>query len=139
MRRMTAAMFILAGALVPALASAQAYKVDKYNIGGEGGTDYLTSDPATGRVIWSAKTSGCTDWSGGRRPNYGNANWDGLFCVSPQTGGAWFILTSAAVMAIDVPSGVWVSALSTRIRRICATLSSSATATACPPLTSTTE
>jgi len=56
MRRMTAAMFILAGALVPALASAQAYKVDKYNIGGEGGTDYLTSDPATGRVFISRGT-----------------------------------------------------------------------------------
>ncbi len=55
MRRL--ASFVLVGALVaPALVSAQAYKVEKYNIGGEGGTDYLTSDPATGRVFISRAT-----------------------------------------------------------------------------------
>jgi WD40 repeat protein len=57
MRRMTAAVSMLLGALItPALMSAQAYKVDKYNIGGDGGTDYLTSDPATGRVFISRAT-----------------------------------------------------------------------------------
>ena len=57
MRRMSAAVSIFVGALVtPALISAQTYKVDKYNIGGEGGTDYLTSDPATGRVFISRAT-----------------------------------------------------------------------------------
>jgi hypothetical protein len=54
---MSAAVSIFVGALVtPALISAQTYKVDKYNIGGEGGTDYLTSDPATGRVFISRAT-----------------------------------------------------------------------------------
>ena len=37
-------------------ASAQTYKTQKYNIGGEGGTDYLTADPATGRVFISRGT-----------------------------------------------------------------------------------
>jgi hypothetical protein len=56
MRRMTAALSILAGFALPALVSAQSYKVEKFNIGGEGGTDYLTSDPATGRVFISRAT-----------------------------------------------------------------------------------
>lgn len=57
MRRMTAAMSMIAGVLMtPALILAQNYKVDKFNIGGEGGTDYLTSDPATGRVFISRAT-----------------------------------------------------------------------------------
>jgi hypothetical protein len=55
MRRLASSLLV--GALVaPALLSAQAYKVEKYNIGGEGGTDYLTSDPATGRVFISRAT-----------------------------------------------------------------------------------
>jgi DNA-binding beta-propeller fold protein YncE len=41
---------------LPAAATAQAYKVDKYNIGGDGGTDYLSADPATGRVYVSRST-----------------------------------------------------------------------------------
>jgi len=57
MRRMTAAMSVLVGAFaIPTLLSAQAYKVEKYNIGGDGGTDYLTSDPASGRVFISRGT-----------------------------------------------------------------------------------
>ena len=57
MRRMTAALSMFLGALAaPALLSAQSYKVEKYNIGGEGGTDYLTSDPAAGRVFISRGT-----------------------------------------------------------------------------------
>jgi len=43
-----------AAALVfPASSFAQAFKVEKFNIGGEGGTDYLTADPASGRVYVS--------------------------------------------------------------------------------------
>src|SRR5690348_11841425 len=57
MRRVSMALSFLVGALaVPAFVSAQTYKVDKYNIGGDGGTDYLTSDPATGRVFISRAT-----------------------------------------------------------------------------------
>ena len=44
-------------AVVPALAAAQQqFKMDKANIGGDGGTDYLTADPATGRVYVSRGT-----------------------------------------------------------------------------------
>ena len=42
--------------LLPAAAAAQTYKTAKYNIGGEGGTDYLNADPATGRVFISRST-----------------------------------------------------------------------------------
>src|SRR3954466_4062277 len=41
---------------VPAALSAQAYKTEKFNIGGEGSTDYLNVDPATGRVFISRST-----------------------------------------------------------------------------------
>ena|GEM_PF-5581519 len=33
-----------------AIAAAQSFTVHKYTTGGEGGTDYLTADPASGRV-----------------------------------------------------------------------------------------
>jgi DNA-binding beta-propeller fold protein YncE len=36
---------------LPALAAAQGYKVEKFNIGGEGNFDYVTVDAATGRVF----------------------------------------------------------------------------------------
>ncbi len=51
---MTAAM--LAGALVPGAAMAQSFKVQKYTTGGEGGTDYLTADPVSGKVFVSRGT-----------------------------------------------------------------------------------
>jgi hypothetical protein len=59
MRRSSAgASAFLAAALLalPAVLSAQTFKVDKYNIGGEGGTDYLTADSASGRVFISRAT-----------------------------------------------------------------------------------
>lgn len=37
-------------------ASAQQYKVEKFNIGGEGGFDYLTAEPSSGRVFVSRGT-----------------------------------------------------------------------------------
>ena len=43
-------------AATPVLAAAQMFKVEKFTIGGEGGTDYLTADPATGRVYVSRGT-----------------------------------------------------------------------------------
>jgi len=39
--------------LVASAAQAQTFKVEKYNIGGEGGTDYLVAEPGTGRVFVS--------------------------------------------------------------------------------------
>src|SRR5437016_4490448 len=40
----------------PGASSAQAFKVAKYSIGGDGGTDYLTAEPGTGRVFVSRST-----------------------------------------------------------------------------------
>ncbi len=50
--------FITGLALValPAALAAQTYKVEKFNIGGDGGNDYLSSDAATGRVFISRGT-----------------------------------------------------------------------------------
>src|SRR5215475_2484788 len=36
--------------------AAQQFKVQKYSIGGDGGTDYLTAEPGTGRVFVSRST-----------------------------------------------------------------------------------
>ncbi len=43
-------------AFVPALLAAQQFKVEKANIGGDGGTDYVSVDNATGRVYVSRGT-----------------------------------------------------------------------------------
>ncbi len=40
----------------PHQSHAQTFKVQKYNIGGEGGTDYVTAEPGTGRVFVSRGT-----------------------------------------------------------------------------------
>src|SRR5438093_3638549 len=40
----------------PRAGQAQTFKVDKFNIGGEGGTDYVTAEPGTGRVFVSRGT-----------------------------------------------------------------------------------
>jgi DNA-binding beta-propeller fold protein YncE len=45
---------MMAAAAVPA--SAQTFSVAKYNIGGDGGTDYVTAEPGTGRVFVSRST-----------------------------------------------------------------------------------
>ena len=49
-------MIALALFAAPAILAAQTFKVTKYTIGGEGGTDYLTADPVTGRVYISRGT-----------------------------------------------------------------------------------
>jgi DNA-binding beta-propeller fold protein YncE len=41
---------------VPGVLAAQSFKIEKYNIGGPGGTDYLTAEPTTGRVYVSRAT-----------------------------------------------------------------------------------
>ncbi|MDQ6633844.1 MAG: YncE family protein, partial [Gemmatimonadota bacterium] len=38
------------------VARAQTFKVERFSIGGEGGTDYLTAEPGTGRVFVSRGT-----------------------------------------------------------------------------------
>src|SRR5204862_2716571 len=45
-----------ASVLCAAVANAQTFKVQKYNIGGDGGTDYVTAEPGTGRVFVSRAT-----------------------------------------------------------------------------------
>jgi DNA-binding beta-propeller fold protein YncE len=41
---------------LPEASSGQAFKVEKFSIGGDGGTDYLTAEPGTGRVFVSRGT-----------------------------------------------------------------------------------
>ena len=49
--------WLICGALVwPGLGSAQTFKIAKFSIGGDGGTDYLTAEPGTGRVFVSRGT-----------------------------------------------------------------------------------
>src|SRR5467141_1067298 len=50
------ALLIAAVLAWPAAGSAQTFKVAKYSIGGDGGTDYLTAEPGTGRVFVSRST-----------------------------------------------------------------------------------
>jgi DNA-binding beta-propeller fold protein YncE len=56
MSRCALALPLLAFLLSPAIGSAQSFKVAKYNIGGDGGTDYVTAEPGTGRVFVSRGT-----------------------------------------------------------------------------------
>src|SRR2546429_9143007 len=51
------ALCVLAAILAaPRPAPAQTFKVAKFNIGGDGGTDYLTAEPGSGRVFVSRGT-----------------------------------------------------------------------------------
>jgi len=53
----TAAVLVFAtGAVTPRTITAQSFKVEKYDIKGEGGTDYVAVEPATGRVFVSRGT-----------------------------------------------------------------------------------
>jgi DNA-binding beta-propeller fold protein YncE len=54
----TASLTLLVAAMlaVPTAARAQSFNVQKYNICGEGGTDYLTAEPGTNRVFVSRGT-----------------------------------------------------------------------------------
>src|SRR5205814_1304082 len=50
------ALLIAAALTLPSLSAGQAFKVAKFNIGGDGGTDYLTAEPGSGRVFVSRGT-----------------------------------------------------------------------------------
>jgi len=54
-RQLLAALFV-AGLAAPAAVDAQAFKVEKFDIKGDGGTDYVTAEAATGRVFVSRAT-----------------------------------------------------------------------------------
>src|SRR5258706_9798457 len=50
------AAFLAVSLAAPQLARGQTFKVERFSIGGEGGTDYLTAEPGTGRVFVSRGT-----------------------------------------------------------------------------------
>ena len=50
------ALLLAAALALPAAGHAQTFKVQKFDIRGEGGTDYLTAEPGTGRVFVSRGT-----------------------------------------------------------------------------------
>jgi hypothetical protein len=50
------ALLVFANLALCARADAQAFKVDKFDIKGEGGTDYVTAEAGTGRVFVSRST-----------------------------------------------------------------------------------
>jgi DNA-binding beta-propeller fold protein YncE len=59
MARISIAAAVFAAATftaAPSVTHAQNFTVQKYNIGGEGGTDYVTAEPGTGRVFVSRGT-----------------------------------------------------------------------------------
>ena len=55
-RSLFGASLVAASLASAAVAHAQTFKTQKFNIGGLGGTDYLSADPATGRVYISRGT-----------------------------------------------------------------------------------
>jgi DNA-binding beta-propeller fold protein YncE len=55
-KRLLWAAFAIAAVAAPGSIAAQTFKVDKFNIGGDGGTDYLTAEQGTGRVFVSRST-----------------------------------------------------------------------------------
>src|ERR1700752_2848773 len=56
MDKLTWAVLFFAAAAAPSAANAQNFKVEKFAIKGDGGTDYVTVEPATGRVFVSRST-----------------------------------------------------------------------------------
>src|SRR3954462_6236332 len=56
MKQTMCALIALAGLTPPAGVGAQAFKMEKFDIKGEGGTDYVAVEAATGRVFVSRST-----------------------------------------------------------------------------------
>src|SRR3954468_11730958 len=55
-QRVLIALLALFAAVVPRVSRAQTFKVEKFDIKGDGGTDYVTVEAATGRVFVSRST-----------------------------------------------------------------------------------
>ncbi|HWF09781.1 MAG TPA: hypothetical protein VG297_15040 [Bryobacteraceae bacterium] len=55
-KRSLSPVLVLAGFVIPAVAHAQGFKVEKYDIKGDGGTDYIAAESATGRAFVSRGT-----------------------------------------------------------------------------------
>jgi DNA-binding beta-propeller fold protein YncE len=54
--RIASNVLLAAGMAAATICSAQTFSVDKWNVGGDGGTDYLTAEAGTGRVFISRGT-----------------------------------------------------------------------------------
>ncbi len=103
----------------PSVSPAQAFKVAKYSIGGDGGTDYLTAESGTGRVFVSRSThvmviDGATGKVIGDIPdtprNHGIAlapkSGHGFITSAGDSTVTMFDLTSLAVIKkIPIPTG----------------------------------
>src|SRR3954468_19987513 len=55
-RILSVPVLVVAACLLPAVGNAQTFKVEKFDIKGDGGTDYVTADAETGRVFVSRST-----------------------------------------------------------------------------------
>src|SRR6266567_3424869 len=111
---------LIAAALAwPVVSPAQTFTVAKYSIGGDGGTDYLTAEPGTGRVFVSRSThvmviDGATGKVIGDIPdtprNHGIAlapkSGHGFVTSAGDSSVTMFDLTSLAVIKkIPIPTG----------------------------------
>ena len=111
---------LAAAALVlPAGAGAQTFKVDKFDIGGTGGTDYVTAEEGTGRVFVSRSThvmviDGPTgkvlgdipDASGNHGIALSKKSGHGFITASGDSSAVMFDLKTLAVIKhVKVPTG----------------------------------
>ena len=113
------ALALAAMALLSTPSRAQNFKVQKYSIGGEGGTDYLTAEPGTGRVFVSRGShimvlDGLKGTVLGDIPdmpgNHGialapNAGHGFITCRGDSTVGMFDLKTLALVKKIKIPAG----------------------------------
>ena len=107
-RRLIAVFVLLVGftIAVPAAGHAQTFKVEKFDIKGEGGTDYVTAEPGTGRVFVSRGThmmvvDGPTGKVLGDIPNTPGVHGAG---IAPKAGHG-FTTNSGDESVTTVPSG----------------------------------
>ena len=118
-RRFPATSLLTLVALTASSASAQTFTVAKYNIGGDGGTDYVTAERGTGRVFVSRSThvmvvDGKTGKVLGDIPNTPQVHgvgiapkWNHGFTTNSgdSTVTMFDLKTLAAIRQIRIPSG----------------------------------
>src|SRR2546427_5403890 len=119
MTKPTIVVLLSAALTFPGVSPAQAFKVAKYSIGGDGGTDYVTAELGTGRVFVSRSThvmviDGATGKVIGDIPdtprNHGIAlvpkSGHGFITSAGDSTVTMFDLTSLAVIKkIPIPTG----------------------------------
>ena len=113
------AIFVVAALVAPCAGHAQTFKVAKYNIGGEGNTDYVVAEAGTGRVFVSRSThvmvvDGATGKVLGDIPDTPRMHGIGLAPKSnhgftPNAGDSTVTMfdlkTLAAIKKIKIPTG----------------------------------